>query len=194
MKSISQKAFFFDRDGTLTTAVYRYDLEHKQYLDGAALSLAELKLEPSAVEVINYVKSRGFLPLIITNQPDFLKSNISLRVYEDITTTICRALDLPRSQVFECLHKEGHSLSCECRKPKPGLINMAVGMHGIDLGNSWLVGDSWRDIAAGHAAGIKNTIFLERVAIPDQREGNKKDIQKLEDMGIKPLYNIKELN
>ncbi len=194
MSKILRRAFFFDRDGTLTSPVYRYDFEHYRWLDGAAISLEELNVDSSAGEIVEYVQRKEFLPIVITNQPDFLKSDILLRVYEDITTRMCQELKIPRSHVFECLHKEGHSLPCECRKPKPGLIYMAAGLHNIDLQNSWFVGDSWVDIAAASAAGITNTIFLRRPPIEGKQEGNIDSYERLRGMGITPKHVIPTLD
>jgi len=50
---------------------------------------------------------------------------------------------------------------CNCRKPKPGMLLHAAREMGIDLGQSWMVGDRWRDVDCGQAAGCK-TIFIDR--------------------------------
>jgi len=156
-----KKAFFFDRDGVLNASIYRYEAEYNKMMNCAPVKLSELKINDDAKDVIDYVKSQGYIPIIITNQPDFLKKDILLKDYEEITSKICKHLDLKRSQIFECLHKKGFSLECDCKKPKPGLILMAKGMHNIDIGKSWVIGDSFKDIMAGHNANIKNLIFLK---------------------------------
>jgi D-glycero-D-manno-heptose 1,7-bisphosphate phosphatase len=58
-----------------------------------------------------------------------------------------------------CFHVE--SERCECRKPKPGMILDAARELGIDLEQSFVVGDRWRDIAAGQRARCK-TFFIDR--------------------------------
>lgn len=187
------KAFFFDRDGVLTKPVYRYDEEHKRFMDGASLSVQETVIELHAKDIIAHVRKKGFKPIIITNQPDFIKRDILLRVYEDINKKICKILELKREDVFECLHKDGVSLECGCRKPKPNLIYMAQGVHKLDLSNSWFVGDSWVDIVAAKSAGIPNTIFLRRETIEGAQEGNVSSYEKLINIGIKPKYIINSL-
>ena len=113
--------------------------------------------------------------------------------YEDITKKICEFLGLERSAVFECFHREGYSMECNCRKPAPGLLFMAKGVHGIDLKNSIMVGDSWRDIVAGKSAGVNKTVFLRRKQNKYQL-GNLESEQKMEKEGIKPDQKIDSLS
>jgi D-glycero-D-manno-heptose 1,7-bisphosphate phosphatase len=56
-----------------------------------------------------------------------------------------------------CPHVD--SDACACRKPKPGMLVEAAAEHAIALEQSWLVGDRWRDIAAGHAAGCRSILI-----------------------------------
>ncbi len=188
------RAFFFDRDGILVKNIYGYDLEYKRMMDGTPKKLDELQIFSVAKEIIDHVKGKGFLPIIITNQPDFLKGDVLLKHYEQINEKLCNELGLKRAHIFECLHKEGFSLECECRKPKSGLFLMAKGMHDINLENSWMIGDSWKDIVGANNAGIKNTIFLFRKAILGEQEGNEFSIKKLNELNIKPTHIIKDLS
>ncbi|MFC2067138.1 HAD-IIIA family hydrolase, partial [Chloroflexota bacterium] len=45
--------------------------------------------------------------------------------------------------------------NCECRKPKPGLLYQAAQELGIDLSQSWMIGDGLTDVKAGKAAGVR---------------------------------------
>ena len=65
---------------------------------------------------------------------------------------------LPIDAFYACYH-DGPD-GCECRKPKPGMLLRAAEEHAIPLNESFLVGDRWRDIDAGHAAGVR-TIFID---------------------------------
>jgi D-glycero-D-manno-heptose 1,7-bisphosphate phosphatase len=78
----------------------------------------------------------------------------------DTVESINQALktSLPLDDVFVCYHTDKDN--CECRKPKPGMILEAARKHNIDLSRSFMVGDRWRDIDAGHNAGCK-TILLD---------------------------------
>ena len=66
-----------------------------------------------------------------------------------------------------CYHDD--SDNCHCRKPKPGLLTDAAALLGIDLPGSVLVGDRWRDITAGKAAGCR-TIWIDRGYLERQPE------------------------
>src|SRR5262249_34158855 len=67
--------------------------------------------------------------------------------------------------------------SCDCRKPKPGLVTSAARELKIGLSSSFLVGDRWRDIEAGRAAGVQ-TVFIDykyaekQVSVPDHTVQN----------------------
>jgi D-glycero-D-manno-heptose 1,7-bisphosphate phosphatase len=69
--------------------------------------------------------------------------------------------ELPVDRVEVCYHPGHGQSNCDCRKPKPGLLINAAREMGIDLAQSWMVGDRWRDIDCGHAAGCR-TIFIDR--------------------------------
>ena len=188
------KAFFFDRDGILNKGIYRYDEEHQKYLDAAPTSLKEFKINESAKKIIQHVKSKGFIPIIVTNQPDFLKRNLLLKDYEEITSKLCKEFGLERGQVFECFHKKGFSLECSCKKPKPGLFLMAKGVYEIDMKISWVIGDSHHDIEAANKAGVLNSIFLRIPKIKGKTEGNEESEKKLLEKGIKVTHIIKNIS
>jgi D-glycero-D-manno-heptose 1,7-bisphosphate phosphatase len=59
--------------------------------------------------------------------------------------------------IFVCYHDDADH--CACRKPKPGLLLEAQRKHNIDLSRSFVVGDRWRDIDAGHNAGCKTVLI-----------------------------------
>ena len=94
------------------------------------------------------------------------------RVQKDFT-----AHNINNIPVYFCPHhKQGsisrYAISCECRKPAPGMLLKAAKDLNIDLCNSVLIGDSWRDIQAADAAGLKQSIFLSKeVVTPEQAEG-----------------------
>ena len=64
-----------------------------------------------------------------------------------------------------CLHNDADN--CSCRKPKPGLLLEAAAKHGIDLKASYFVGDRWKDVHAGKAAGCR-TIFVDYGYVQDR--------------------------
>jgi D-glycero-D-manno-heptose 1,7-bisphosphate phosphatase len=66
---------------------------------------------------------------------------------------------VPVDGIMVCPHRQDEG--CLCRKPKTGLIRQAIQRWGIDAAGSYMVGDRWSDIVAGHAAGLY-TVFVDR--------------------------------
>ena len=128
-----KKTLFLDRDGVVNKLVRKYNRFHKEIIDDSPFNLNELRFNEGIKSLIECARKRGYKIIIITNQPSILKGDSSMKNYEEITTKICEELRLSRSDVFECFHKEGLCLECNCRKPKPGLFFMANGIHNINF-------------------------------------------------------------
>jgi D-glycero-D-manno-heptose 1,7-bisphosphate phosphatase len=81
---------------------------------------------------------------------------------QEIVESIHRHLQtlLPIDRVDVCYHPGKGASDCDCRKPKPGMLFRAARELNIDLRASWMVGDRWRDIDCGHAAGVR-TVFID---------------------------------
>ena len=149
-KPLIRKAVFLDRDGVINRAVVR---DGKPYPPD---SLDTLVLLPSVHEAMTLLKQAGFLLIVVTNQPDVARGTTPVVVVEAIHADLMRCL--PIDDIRCCLHSdEDH---CDCRKPKPGALLAAARDHRIGLPMSFMVGDRWRDIDAGHAAGVR-TILLD---------------------------------
>ena len=176
------KALFLDRDGIVNHFIKKMSKSYGKIIDDSPFVVEELKFVEGIKDLVNSAKQKGYKIIILTNQPSFLKENLPLQDYEKITTKICKELSLERADIFECLHKEGFSLPCECRKPKPGLFYMAKGMHNLDLKNSIMIGDSFSDIQAAKSAEIELTIYLRRKNREEQF-GNFEDEEKMNSEG-----------
>ena len=147
---VSKRAVFLDRDGVINRAIIR---------DGKPCppqTIEELEILPGAIEAIRSLKKAGFLVVVVTNQPDVARGTQTLETVVSINRELGAALDIDDFKV--CFHDDGDN--CDCRKPKPGLLLDAAAVFGIDLRGSFLVGDRWRDIAAGTSAGCK-TIWID---------------------------------
>jgi D-glycero-D-manno-heptose 1,7-bisphosphate phosphatase len=143
-------AVFLDRDGVINQAVVRDGnpypparLEDVQFLSGAK-------------DFFKKLTDHGYILIGITNQPDVARGTQSREVVEQINDLIVSSL--PVKEIFMCYHDDGDD--CTCRKPKPGLILQAAEKYQLDLSRSWMIGDRWKDIAAGAAAGLQ-TIFVD---------------------------------
>lgn len=145
-------AVFLDRDGVINRAVERNGLPYPP------ASLAEFVLLPGVTEACELLKKAGFLLVVATNQPDVGRGTQSQAAVEAMHAHL-RA-QLPVDRVEACYHPGQGASDCDCRKPKPGMLRRAAADLGIDLARSWMVGDRWRDIDCGHAAGCR-TIFID---------------------------------
>ena len=148
---VAERAVFLDRDGVLNRAIVR---DGKPY---PPASLEELEIVEDAAGSLARLKSLGFLLLVVTNQPDVARGTQSLAMVQALHEALRRTL--PLDGFLVCPHDDRDA--CRCRKPLPGLLLEAQARYGIDLGRSFLIGDRWRDIDAGRAAGCR-TVQLDR--------------------------------
>ena len=140
-----RKAVFLDRDGVLNASVIR---QGKPYPPD---SLAELRILPGVVEALSNLHAAGYVNIVVTNQPDVRKGKQTIEVVEAMNNRLRGELSLDEVKV--CYHTDDQQ--CSCRKPKPGMLLEAAVDHDLDLRESFLVGDRWRDVAAGQAAGCR---------------------------------------
>jgi transaldolase len=145
-------AVFLDRDGVINRSVVR------DGLPCPPASLAEFELLPNVREACARLKAAGFLLIVATNQPDVGRGITPQAAVNEIHAHLMAQLPIDRVEV--CFHPGKGASDCDCRKPKPGMLLRAARELGIDLARSWMVGDRWRDIDCGHAAGCR-TIFID---------------------------------
>ena len=148
------KAVFLDRDGVINANLMR---------DGkpvAPTSSAEFRILPGVPEAARRLKDAGFLLIVVTNQPDVGTGRTSKATMKAMHAEIRRLM--PIDDFAICFHTDADN--CTCRKPKPGLILEAAARHGVDLAASTMVGDRWRDVLAGQAAGCRTIMVDHGVA------------------------------
>jgi len=146
-----KRAVFLDRDGVLTRVLVR---DGKAY---APVTLAEMEIDADAPAALARLKAAGFLLVVVTNQPDVARGITRREDVETMHATLRAAL--PLDAWFVCYHDNADA--CDCRKPQPGMLLQAAAAHAIDLAASFMIGDRWRDIDAGTAAGCR-TIWIDR--------------------------------
>jgi D-glycero-D-manno-heptose 1,7-bisphosphate phosphatase len=147
------RAVFLDRDGVLNRPLIRDGLPY------APTSMEEFKLLPGAKEACALLKKNGYLLVLATNQPDVGRGTMSRDLVESMHAKLLSEVPLDRIEVSYAAGAAFGEPS-EFRKPKPGMLKHAAAELGIDLGQSWMIGDRWRDISAGHAAGCR-TILID---------------------------------
>jgi D-glycero-D-manno-heptose 1,7-bisphosphate phosphatase len=145
------RAVFLDRDGVLTRALIENGKPH------APRQLTEMEIEPGARLALEQLKSAGFLLLVATNQPDVARGLTRRDEVEAMHGKLLQALPLDACLV--CYHDDVDN--CLCRKPRPGMLLEAAATQAIDLPGSFMVGDRWRDVDAGAAAGCR-TVWIDR--------------------------------
>ena len=154
-----QKAIFLDRDGTINEYVgFLTDIKEFRLLDGVA-------------EAIRKINASGYLAIVVTNQPIIARGEVSFTELQEIHNkmeTLLGAEGAYIDAIYFCPHHpdkgfEGerveYKISCDCRKPKPGMLLKAAEDFNIDLSRSWMVGDGKNDVEAGKNAGCKTVLI-----------------------------------
>ena len=152
---IERRAVFLDRDGVINKPVIR---EGKPY---PPAEVNEFEVYEDVVAGVARLDAAGFLVVVITNQPDVARGKQTRAAVDAIHR---KMLDtLPRIARLEvCWHAGANwGEPCNCRKPQPGMVLRAAKALNIDVSQSFLIGDRWRDIDCGHGAGCR-TVFIDR--------------------------------
>jgi D-glycero-D-manno-heptose 1,7-bisphosphate phosphatase len=145
----TEAAVFLDRDGVLNRPIVR---DGKPY---PPASVDELVIVPDAGSALKRLSDAGYLLIVATNQPDVGRGTTTLAAVNGINERLRASLPLDAFEM--CIHDSVDH--CSCRKPKPGMLLQAVGRFGVDLSVSFMIGDRWRDIEAGKAAGCKTALI-----------------------------------
>jgi D-glycero-D-manno-heptose 1,7-bisphosphate phosphatase len=162
------RAVFLDRDGVINANLERNGKPV------APTCLAEFRMLPGVEEAARRLKAAGFLLVVVTNQPDVTNGLTRKAAVEAMHAEVRSRL--PVDDIAVCYHADADD--CACRKPKPGMILDAARKYGIDLAMSYLVGDRWRDVEAGRAAGCR-TIFVDYGYARDQPARPDKSVTSL---------------
>jgi D-glycero-D-manno-heptose 1,7-bisphosphate phosphatase len=148
---MSQKSVFLDRDGVINKLVYRNGKLT------SPRSIEEFEFEEGIEPPLQRLSAEGFRLFVVTNQPEIARG---LVMRESVSVMTARVMSLPViEEVRVCPHDDDDG--CSCRKPQPGMLIELAQRHGISIGESYIVGDTWRDSSAGSNAGCKS-IILDR--------------------------------
>jgi len=156
-----QKAIFLDRDGTINKYVgFLRDINDFELIEGVS-------------DAIKQINQSGYLAIVVTNQPVIARGEVSWDELIEIHKKMETLLGKDGAYIdgmYICPHHpdkgfEGerpeYKFDCDCRKPKPGLLLQAAKDFNINLSQSYIIGDSERDVEAGKAAGCKESIMVE---------------------------------
>jgi len=145
------KAVFLDRDGVINKKPRMHDY---------AKSWEEFELLPTVIEALKYVKSLGYIVVVVTNQRGVSRGLVEETTVDDIHNKLNSILKKHGAGVdafYFCPHD--YEDKCDCRKPAPGLILQAAKELDIDLRQSILIGDTKEDMQCGTAAGVKTYLM-----------------------------------
>lgn len=156
-----QKAVFLDRDGTINKMV------------GFVTKPEQFELIPSVAEAIRLINKSGYLAIVVTNQPVIARGDCTFEELQTIHDKMETELGKEGAfvdAIYVCPHhtdkgfsgeRPEYKCNCDCRKPKPGLLLQAAEDFNIDLSQSYMIGDSERDLEAGKNAGVKRIFQVE---------------------------------
>jgi len=165
-----RSAIFFDRDGIVNKVVL---------VNGRPFpprNLGELEYLNGIHDLIEKAKTLNYLTFVVTNQPDIARRKTESGVIEEIHEAIQHKLKF--NEIRVCPHDDIDQ--CSCRKPLPGMLLALALKYNVDLEQSFMIGDRWKDIEAGHRASCR-TVWL-------------KNTYNEEWLGVKPDYSVEDLN
>jgi D-glycero-D-manno-heptose 1,7-bisphosphate phosphatase len=170
-----ERAVFFDRDGVINKVIYRNGCPCPPR------SLEEFVLNDGMYQTARKLKDHGYRIIVISNQPDLARGEITTCILDQMTKRMREAI--PIDDVYICPHDDHHE--CLCRKPKPGMLIQASKKWNINLSVSFLIGDTWKDMAAGKAAGCKTILLDARYNQGVQCDFRVESISKAVDIVVK---------
>lgn len=168
-----KKIIFLDRDGVIN-----------QDVNGYVTSWKDFKFIPESIKALKILADEGFDINIISNQAGVAKGLMKKRDLDAITKSMIaefKKKGIDRVHTFYCTHQT--SDNCYCRKPKAGLLMMAVKGKKINFRNTFFIGDNSRDIITGKTVGCKTILVLSgKTKKPD-----------LKNLSVKPDFITKDL-
>jgi len=153
-------AIFLDRDGVINKEVnHLSDPNNFEFIEGS-------------IEALKILKQKGFLLIIITNQAGIARGLFTDETLKSIHNKMNKRLKqdgVELDDIFYCPHHPDFSGPCDCRKPNPGMIFNAKSKYNIDLNNSFMIGDTLKDIQTGIAAKCKTVLVLTGYGKEEQK-------------------------
>jgi len=144
-----RRAVFLDRDGTICE-----EMGYVNHVD-------RLQIFPYAAAAIRQLNEAEIPVVVITNQSgiarDIFPESLVHQVHKKMISQLA-AGGAWIDAIYFCPHKTEDA--CECRKPNPGLLELAAREHGLDLAKSWVVGDRYADLEMAHAVGARSILVM----------------------------------
>lgn len=145
------KAIFLDRDGTI-------NINEPEYLH----KIQDFKFTERAVEGLKKMAENGYKLFIVSNQSGIGRGYYLEQEAKELSEWLISELEehgVKIEKIYYCPHKPEDK--CECRKPSPKMLFDAVDEFGVSLNNSWVIGDSEKDILLGKFNNVR-TILINK--------------------------------
>jgi len=155
VERVTRRAAFLDRDGTINENPPPHEYVTR---------IEDFRLLPGAAQGMARLGDCGHALVVVSNQRGVARGLVSqevLRATERVLQDALRPLGAEIAGFYYCPHELDED--CDCRKPRPGMLLEAAEELSLDLGGSWMIGDSQSDMEAGSAAGCR-TVYLGRKA------------------------------
>lgn len=151
-----RRAVFIDRDGTISEEV------------GYVNHPSRYRVFPYSAEAVRALNDAGWLAVLVTNQAGVARGYFAEEMIGAVHDLLRGELERGGARldaVHYCPHHPSlgapaYRVSCDCRKPRPGLIRRAAEELGIDLAASWMVGDRYGDVELARNAGLRSALVL----------------------------------
>lgn len=150
------KAVFLDRDGTVNVGTPTYER-----LD----SVDKIELLPNTLRALKLLKALDYKVFFVSNQAGLAEGLITQAEFNTINDRVLELIapaGVVITQTYVCPHSEASD--CDCRKPKPKLLQDAAKKYDLELANSWMIGDRPSDVMTGVNAGTKT--ILVKTGVP----------------------------
>jgi len=154
-----RRTVFLDRDGVLNELVP----DPRSGNCESPEDPRDVALLPGAADAVRRLRAEGYLVMVVSNQPGAAKGQTSREAVDAVHGAVVAALAADGATVDAwryCFHHPDAGDACGCRKPEPGLLLDAARELDIDLGASWMIGDSDTDVEAGRRAGVRTVLVL----------------------------------
>ena len=157
------KTIFLDRDGVINKEI--------EYL----FRIVDFKFIEGVFDACLYFQQLDYKIIIISNQSGIARGYYSERDYLELTKWMLNQFNIKGISILDILYcPHGPESSCECRKPKPGMLIEAKDKYNISMKDSWMIGDKETDIEAANLSGINNTILVRSGHLVDESNSNSK--------------------
>ena len=159
------KTIFLDRDGVINKEVeYLFRISDFEFIEGV-------------FNACLYFQQLDYKIIIISNQSGIARGYYTKSDYQKITEWMLNQFNIKGISILDILYcPHGPESSCDCRKPKPGMLIEAEYKYNISMKDSWMIGDKETDIKAANLAGITNTILVRSGQLIDESNTNSKFI------------------